>query len=302
VKPITVVGSYLTGLTMRVGRLPRPGETVVGSDYKEVPGGKGSNQAIAARRLGGRVNFVGCIGKDGRGEAAVRLWEAEGVDARHVKRSTTPTGLGFVMVDGEGANSIAIEPGANLDLLAGDLEPADGAISNSGVVLLQLEISNKTMEAAARIAKEHGAAVILNPAPAMEAEELALRHVDFVTPNEEEFRTLTGTDDIDAGARRLLAMGPRAVIVTLGSRGARVVTVDDSYSVPAPAVKAVDTTGAGDAFNGALAVALSEGEPLRQAVRFSNYAGALCVTKPEVVASLPRRAEVDELIRSDVLE
>ena len=301
-KPIAVVGSYLTGLTMRVGRLPGPGETVTGSGYAVVPGGKGSNQAIAARRLGARVSFVGCVGGDERGDAAVELWRTEGVDASLVRRVPSPTGLGFVMVDGAGANAIAIDPGANMDLGEPDVERAGAVLSASGVLLLQLEVSHRTTEAAAKKAKEHGATVILNPAPAMEAGALVLKDVDVVTPNEEEFALLAGTTDIEAGAEKVLSMGPKAVVVTLGHRGARVVTADDSYAVPAPSVKAVDTTGAGDAFNGALAVALSEGEPLRQAVRFANYAGALCVTKREVVASLPLRAEVDEFIRDDVLE
>ncbi|MDG6909529.1 MAG: ribokinase [Nitrososphaerota archaeon] len=287
---------------MRVARLPKPGETVVGYDYAAVPGGKGSNQAIAARRLGARVNFVGRIGEDERGDAAVELWKAEGVDADLVGRSRTPTGLGFVMVDGDGANAIAIDPGANGEVGPEDLGRADSVLSASGLVLLQLEIPHLTMEAAAKRAREHGAKVILNPAPGMRADELRLEDVDIITPNEEEFSVLTGTADLDSGARALLALGPKGVVVTLGARGARVVTSGDSYTVPAPAVRVVDTTGAGDAFNGALAVALSEGEPLRQAVRFANCAGALSVSKPEVVASLPRRAEVDEFIRNDVLE
>jgi ribokinase len=301
-KPITVVGSYLTGLTMRVGRIPRRGETTVGGGYVEVPGGKGSNQAIAAKRLGARVYFVGCVGTDERGDAAFELWEAEGVDASLVRRTPTPTGLGFVMVDGEGANAIAIDPGANLDLGAEDLARAEQAVARSGVVLLQLEVSRRTTEEAAMRAKARGATVILNPAPAVDAGEVRLEHVDIVTPNEEEFRTMAGTDDIEAGARRILSLGPKAVVVTLGARGAKVVTARDSYAVPAPEVRVVDTTGAGDAFNGALAVALSEGEPLSQGVRFANFAGALCVTKAEVVASLPRREEVDEFMRDDVLE
>ncbi|MDG6901848.1 MAG: ribokinase [Nitrososphaerota archaeon] len=301
-KPITVVGSYLTGQTMRVGRLPRRGETVTGSGYVEVPGGKGSNQAIAAKRLGASVRFVGCIGGDERGDAAMEMWKAEGIGTELVRRSSTPTGLGFVMVDPAGANSIAIDPGANLELSVDDVAKADSAIAGSGVVLLQLEVPRKTMEAAARSGKAHGATVILNPAPVMDAVGLTLTEVDIVTPNEEEFRLLTGTDDFEAGARKLLALGPRAVVVTMGERGARVVTKEDSYGVPAPEVRAVDTTGAGDAFNGALAVALSEGEPLRQAVNFACHAGALSVTRPEVVASLPTRAELDEFIRNDVLE
>lgn len=301
-KPITVVGSYLTGLTMNVEHLPRPGETLVGSGYSEGPGGKGSNQAIAARRLGGRVNFVGCVGEDRYGDYALELWRREGVSTEFVRRSKLSTGLGFVIVDATGANAITIDPGANSDLSPFDAQRAQRAISKSGVLLLQLEIPRETALAAAKIAKASGATVILNPAPAAKGVNLDLRDVDILTPNEQEFKEMTGTDDLEAGAGKLLSAGPWAVVTTLGHRGAQVVTGADSYSVPAPRVKAVDTTGAGDAFNGALAVALSEGEKLRQAVTFANCAGALCVTKREVIPSLPTRAELEEFRRTEALE
>jgi ribokinase len=297
-----VVGSYNTGLTMTVDRLPGLGETMMGTGYAEGPGGKGSNQAVAARRLGGRVSFVVCIGRDRFGDAAMDLWRREGVDTRFVKWSAKHTGLGFVVVDSRGSNAITIDPGANMDLMPSDIGSARSVMSRAGVLLAQLEIPWETARAAAVDGKKAGARVILNPAPALKADGLDLNSVDILTPNEQEFREMTGTDDLEEGSKQLLSMGPEAVVVTLGERGARVFLPGDTYSVPSPKVKAVDTTGAGDAFNGALAVALSEGEPLRQAVDFANHAGALCATKREVIPSLPTRAEVEEFRRNEALE
>jgi ribokinase len=301
VKPIVVVGSYLTAVMMRVDRLPKTGETVVGSRYRRVPGGKGSNQAVAVRRLGGKASIVACVGFDEDGDQALAMWQREGVDASQVKRTPRHTGLGFVIVDCGGANSIAIVPGASWDLGPPDIGRAAGTIALSGTMLIQLEVPPETVAAAKRSAKEHGLTVILNPAPSGGG-AIDLSGVDVVTPNEEEFRVLTGGDDFEQGARALLSKGAKAVVVTLGSRGARVMTQGDSYAVPAPSVKAVDTTGCGDVFNAALAVALGEGEPLRQAVRFANYAGALCASKEEAVAAIPGRGEVDGFLRSDLLE
>ncbi len=300
-KPTVVVGSYLTGVMIRVDRLPKEGETVVGSDYRRVPGGKGSNQAVAVRRLGGRVSMIACVGSDEDGDQALAMWRREGVDVDQVKRSSRHTGLGFVMVDRDGANSIAIDPGASLDLTPSDVERATETIARSGTMLVQLEVPPETVAAAKRLAKEHGLTVILNPAPTPGG-GLDASGVDVLTPNEEEFRELTGGAEFETGAKGLLARGAKAVVVTLGERGVRVMTQGDSYSVPAPKARVVDSTGAGDAFNGALAVALAEGEPLRQAVRFANYAGALCVTKSEVVAALPSRGEVEGFLRADPLE
>ncbi len=301
-KPITVVGSYNTGLSITVKRLPRAGETVAGWGYSEGPGGKGSNQAIAAKRLGGRVNFLGCVGDDSYGDRAVELWKREGVAIEFVKRSGTHTGLGFVVVDEEGANAITIDPGANLDLNPLDVSRAEGVIAQSAVLLVQLETTLEVVTAASKIAKANGVTVVLNPAPARKAEELDLDDVAILTPNENELREMTGTADVAEAARSLLRRGPSAVVVTLGERGAHVVTAEGGYSVPAPTVRVVDTTGAGDAFNGALAVALSEGEPLMRAVDFANYAGAMTVTKREVVPALPTRGQLDEFRRSGVLE
>lgn len=301
-KPVVVVGSYNTGMTITADRVPKIGETVLGHGYSEGPGGKGSNQAVAASRLGARVRFVGAVGKDRRGDGAFKLWESEGVSAEHVKRVASHTGLAFIVVDGAGKNSIAVDPGANSMLVPQDVEAAAPEIAGAGVVLAQLEIPADSACQAARLARRAGATMILNPAPGRGAAELDLSCVDILTPNETEFAVLTGTRDIDRGAKGLLGLGVKAVVVTLGDRGARVVTGADSATFPAPRVNAVDETGAGDAFNGALAVALSEGEPLAAAVRFANYAGALTVTKPEVIPALPTRKELEEFRRNDALE
>jgi len=300
-KPVAVVGSYNVGLTIEVDRVPGGGETLLGKGFSQGPGGKGSNQAIAAARLGARVRFVGSVGKDSYGDEALRIWREEGISADFVKRVGVHTGLGFVLVGPSGENSIVIDPGANRELSPGDVEAARGAIEGCGVLLTQLEIPPETALAAARVARGEGATVILNPAPGMKCSSLDLSQVDILTPNEREFETLTGSPDL-SGAKGVLSMGPRAVVVTLGERGAWVITKDGSALVPAPKVDVVDTTGAGDAFNGALAVALNEGEPLTSAVRFANYAGALTVTRKEVVPALPTRGELEEFRRNDVLE
>jgi len=299
-KPIVVVGSYNVGLTIRADRIPGKGETVLGAGYREGPGGKGSNQAIAAARLGAKVRFVGSVGNDRYGDEAIKLWRLEGVAAGSVKRVGAHTGLAFIVVDGAGINSIAVDPGANSMLAPEDVAAEN--VGGCGVLLTQLEIPPETACSAARLARGVGATTILNPAPGRQADELDLACVDIITPNETEFAVLAGTSNIDLGGRSLLKKGPIAVVVTLGERGARVVTEKDSFTVPAPRVKTVDETGAGDAFNGALAVALSEGEPLVAAVMFANYAGALTVTKPEVVPALPTRQELDEFRRNDTLE
>ncbi len=301
-KPITVVGSYNASETIRVSRLPRAGETVMGTGYSKGPGGKGSNQAVAARRLDGETRFIGCVGNDKSGDEAFLLWQSERVAAEGVRQVARHTGTALIVVkQGTGANIITIAPGANLELSPADITGSRRAIAGCGVVLTQLEISVETAVAATRVGREEGALVILNPAPAVPASQLDLSQVDVVTPNEQEFGLLSGTDSLEAGSAALLKKGPRTVIVTLGEEGAYVATREKSYRVSAPKVKSVDETGAGDAFNGALAVALSNGEEMEDAVRFANAAGALTVTKEEVIPALPRTAEVEALRRSAVL-
>ncbi len=301
-KRIVVIGSYNTGLTMFVDRLPSLGETILATDYNEGPGGKGSNQAIAAKRLGGLVEFVGCVGKDRYGEAALDLWRSEGIGTGHVKRVNLHTGVGFVIVDRNGGNMITVDPGANMQFTQADVDKVEELIAGAGVLLLQLEMPIETVMHAAKVGKKNGVIVILNPAPATRLTTEQLSSIDVLTPNEAEFAMLSGRRRLKLAdeAERLIQSGVGAVIITLGEKGARVTTANEIYSIPAPKVKVIDPTGAGDAFNGALAVALSEGAPLRQAVAFANSAGALTVRKREVIPALPRREELEEFRKNYV--
>lgn len=296
---IAVVGSYNVGLTMQVPAFPAPGETVVGGGFAEGPGGKGSNQAIAAARLGADVRFVGRIGEDRYGDDAAALWEREGVDASGVIRDpATHTGVGFVLVDDSGENEITVAPGANEALSAEDVRERADAVRSADALLVQLEIGDEPVRAAVELAAEAGTTVICNPAPARDLPATIVERVDYLTPNEHEAQTLAGVDDGGdrAVADALLGLGVGTVVLTRGEAGALVADVDGYEAVSAPAVDAVDTTGAGDSFNGALAVALAAGRPDREAARFACAAGALAVTEAEVVPGLPGREAVDRLL------
>ena len=299
---VTVVGSYNVGLTMVVPRFPVAGETVIGRDFAEGPGGKGSNQAIAAARLGADASFVGNVGTDRYGDDAVALWEEEAVDTEHVGRDPDAhTGAGFVIVEEDGENEITVAPGANHALDATDVHAASDAIEASDCLLAQLEIRDEPIEAAVEVADEAGVPVTLNPAPARELPESVLARVDYLTPNQNEARILTGREpDADVGderiARELLDLGVETVVMTRGADGALVVTGSETTRISAPSVPVTDTTGAGDAFNGAFAVALGEGHDVESAARFACRAGALAVTEMEVVPGLPTREDVESMV------
>ncbi|MCU4744003.1 ribokinase [Natronoglomus mannanivorans] len=304
---VAVVGSYNVGLTMQVPEFPGPGETVIGEGFGEGPGGKGSNQAIAAARLEADSRFVGRLGDDRYGDDAVDLLEREGIDTSGVGRSADAhTGVGFVIVDDDGENEITVAPGANDALSGDDVRARAAAIRSADVLLVQLEIGDEPVRAAVEIAAEAGTTVVCNPAPARELPGSILERVDYLTPNEHEARTLAGleggdgkeeevTDD-ETVARALLELGSETVVLTRGGAGALLVTADGVERVPTPEVDVVDTTGAGDSFNGALAVALAEGFEDHEAVRFACAAGALAVTEAEVVPGLPERRAVDRLV------
>ena len=306
---VAVVGSYNVGLTMQVPAFPTPGETVVGREFAEGPGGKGSNQAIAAARLGAKSRFVGRVGADRYGDDAVALWADEGVDADAVSRDDSAhTGVGFVIVDEDGENEITVAPGANDRLSATDVREAADAIETADCLLVQLEIGEAPVRAAVETAAEAGTTVVCNPAPARELPPDVLARVDYLTPNEHEARTLAGVDDggdrtdgattssDEAVARELLDLGVDAVVLTRGGAGALLVSETGVERVGTPSVDAVDTTGAGDAFNGALAVGLAEGLDDPAAVRFGCAGGALAVTAAEVIPGLPERDAVDDLV------
>jgi ribokinase len=302
VKNVLVVGSSNTDLIIRVPRIPRPGETVLGGELSTAAGGKGANQAVAAARAGGEVTFVARVGEDGFGDRALAGFAAEGIDTRFVLRTPgAPSGLALITVDERGENSISVASGANALLSAGDVEAAASAFAAAGVVLLQLESPLAAVEAALRLAKAKGVPVILNPAPARPLADDLLRGVAILTPNETEAELLAGVpvrdeEGVREAAARLRARGPAAVIVTLGERGAYASSPEFDGPVPAFKVVPVDTTAAGDVFNGALAVALAEKRPMAEALRFAQAAAAISVTRPGAQPSAPTRAEILALL------
>ena len=296
---ITVVGSYATGLTMKVHRLPSTGETLLATGYRVDNGGKGSNQAVGCARLEARVSFVAKIGKDPFGEMALGLYRDEGINIDCVRQTPdAPTGVGFIIVEAmSGHNCITIDPGANELLTAADVSQCQ-ALDSSAVVLTQLEIPVEAAEAALVRGRAHGAVTILNPAPVRPLPTSVLQMVDVLTPNETEARVLTGRspeapvepEDI---ARDLIRSGVKQVVMTLGEKGALIVSPSCSNRIPAIRVPAaVDTTGAGDAFSAGLAMALACGASLDAAAAFAVVTGGLAVTREGVIPSLPRRDEV----------
>jgi ribokinase len=296
---IVVVGSFNVDLASYMHRMPKPGETVHGREFMIGPGGKGSNQAVAAARLGAEVTFIGRIGTDVFAPYALELWEREGINLQLVVQDpNNPTGVAAIFVDESGENRIVVTLGANLKVSKEDIDLAKNAISQADLLLTQLEIDYDTASYALRVAKELGVRTILNPAPAGQLATDALVNADILTPNETELEILSSMSGapIEESARSLLTSRDQAIIVTLGSNGAFCVQKDQVISVPTYDVDVVDTTGAGDAFNAALAVAVAEGLELKDAIEFANAAAALCVTKPGAAKSMPTRSEVHNLL------
>ena len=296
---IVVVGSSNTDLIVRADRLPAPGETVLGGDLITAPGGKGANQAVAAARVGAEVTFVARVGKDMFGEAALENFRREGIDTRFViQDATAPSGVALIVVGQNGQNIIAVAPGANRRLTPNDVHAAESAFAGARVVLLQLETPMETVVAAARAGRSAGATVILNPAPAQTLPNELYSLIDIVTPNESEAALLTGEATPEAAARILLQRGVKSVIVTLGEAGVLVAaSPDDIRRAPGFDVNVVDTTAAGDAFNGGLAAALARGESSESALSYSQAVAAISVTRMGAQPSLPTEAEVRLFVR-----
>jgi ribokinase len=301
--PLVVVGSLNADLVIRVARFPRAGETLTGYGYARFAGGKGANQACAVARLGGRASMVGQVGADEPGAWLAAQLDESGVHTSLVLRDEAEsTGVALITINAAGQNQIVLVPGANGTFTPERLALAMTALRQTRVVLLQLEIPLETVVAAARAGRDAGAIVMLDPAPAQDLPDALLALCDYVTPNETELATLTGgggvcdVDDVRRRARQLLARGAARVLVKWGARGAALFTAAAEHWWPAHTVEVVDTTAAGDAFNGAFAVALADGATEDAAGRFANAAGALAVTRAGAQPAMPLRADVERLL------
>lgn len=290
---ILVVGSINMDLVVRVSHVPAPGETVLGGDFETFPGGKGANQAVAAARMGGEVTMVGRVGNDDFGTTLIHgLVDNKVKTTRVTKDSTARTGIAMIAVADDGENMIVVASGANMQVSVEDINKARELMRESDVLLLQLELPVEVVSAAVDMAKAHGVTVVLNPAPAQSLSKALLANIDVITPNENELLILSGEQDLETGIQTLREWGMKSLVVTLGAQGARVVTGETDQHLPAHEVTAMDTTAAGDAFNGALAVALAEGKPLLEAVKHGMAAGALATTRRGAQPSLPTREEM----------
>jgi ribokinase len=300
---ITVVGSFAVGLTIRAPNIPVFGVTMFGADFDMGPGGKGSNQAVAAARLGAEAALAAIIGQDQLGGMATDLYAAEGVDTALLERTAgRPTGVGFIVLNDRGENFIILDMGANTLMDAAFVDRAEARIAASNVVMTVLEVPVPAAMRAMELGRRYGVTTILNPAPAAPLPDAMFPLLDFITPNESELRLLLGLRPDDPRPSRELvemvrARGVGNVVVTLGSRGAMVVTGAIDTIVPAAAVEVVDTTGAGDAFNAGFAVALAEGRGVLEAVRYGVACGALVCTRLGVIPGLPQRAAADAMLR-----
>lgn len=299
--PIYVVGSSNTDMVVKVDKLPSPGETVIGAQFLMNPGGKGANQAVTASRLGGQVTFVASIGNDIFGRQAMQQFQREKIDTSFIITDKNhPSGVALINVDAKGENSIAVAPGANAQLSIVNVEQAFRSVKDQAILLLQLEIPLDTVEYAIEQGYKKNLKVILNPAPANRLSDEVFKHIFVITPNETEAELLTGIrltnlESAREAAEVLHQKGVENVVITLGAKGAYLSNKEIKRLIPAPPVTAIDTTAAGDCFNGALAVALSENKPLDLAVAFACKAASISVTRMGAQSSLPNRKEVDQL-------
>lgn len=299
---ITVVGSSNTDLVAKAPRLPLPGETVIGSKFIIAPGGKGANQAVAIARLGGEVTFVAKLGMDDFGDQAINNFKKDNINVDFIFRtSNSSSGVALIFVDDSGENVIVAVQGANAELSPNDIEKARLAIELSDILVLQLEIPLETVIHTISIAKSKNIPVVLNPAPGKKLDPSTIKCINYLTPNETEAEILTGIKVIDDNTAKeaglkLMEFGSENVIITMGRRGAMLITESECELVSGFKVEAVDTTAAGDAFNGGLAYAIASQKSIKDAVRFANAVAALSVTKMGAQPSMPFKSEVDEFI------
>lgn len=300
---ILVIGSSNTDMIVKVPQIPQPGQTVLGGEFVTAPGGKGANQAVGAARAGGDVTLIARVGDDMFGKRAVEGFQKAGINVEHVFRDPqSPSGVALIFVAASGQNSIAVASGANAKLSTADVHRAVAAFNGASALLMQLETPLTTVIDAAEIAVHRRVPVILNPAPALSLPGDLLQRIAILTPNEAEATALSGLEVRDEAsaaqaATKLRHRGVGTVIITLGAQGAFVAGAKVHQLVPGFKVKPVDTTAAGDVFNGALAVALGEGKPLLEAVRFANAAAAISVTRFGAQPSAPMREEIERFLK-----
>lgn len=297
---IFVIGSCNTDMVVRSERIPALGETILGGRFMMNPGGKGANQAVAAARLGGNTTLVARVGNDMFGSKSVELYKKDGIDTSAIViDDKAPSGVALIMVDAKGENCISVAKSANDELSVEQVKAIENKMNKDDILVVQLEIPQETVDYAVRVAHERGLRVILNPAPARTLPSSIYSVLYMIVPNETEASLLTGVEVIDtdsakAAAAILSSRGVKTVVITMGRQGALVYEDGACELVPAFKVKAADTTAAGDTFCGAVAVALSEGRSVREAVLFGNRASSIAVTRLGAQASVPTRAEVDE--------
>ncbi len=296
---VLVVGSFVTDLVATTDRAPEAGESVRGNSFNIYLGGKGVNQAVAARRMGADVVMVGCVGRDTFGDNFIDVLKKEGMTTDYIKRSDSPTGCSLVILDKSGQNRICMTPGANLDYTAEDLRGVEHLVEEADVVVTQCEMIPEIVDELARMCKKHSKKLILNPAPARIMSDEVISSSYVISPNETELGVLVGSEpvtdqDYIDGAKVLLEKGADNVIVTLGSRGSLLVNKDTVEIVPAMKVKAVDTVGAGDSFTGSLSAFVTEGKDVLSAMRLSTRVAGIQVTRHGAIPSMPYREEIEQ--------
>lgn len=296
-KKICVIGSLNMDLVVNVDEMPKKGQTLIGSKFKEIPGGKGANQAVAASRLGGDVYMIGKVGNDGFGQSLLNQLKADKVKTDYVQIEKGPSGVALITVDKNAENSIVVSPGANFELTGSDIDKCVDGIKESSIVVIQLETPIDTIKYALEKSKELGKFTILNPAPAVKLSDDIIKNVDLLTPNETELEILSGVkieneDDIKKAANVMIEKGVKQLIVTLGSKGSLYLDKDKIEFKKSYKVDAVDTTAAGDSYTGALSVAFSQGKDIDEAMDFASKVGALCVTNIGAQTSIPNLYDV----------